>query len=76
MMVQRRSFDKMVRRIHGQKFDRVQGKYRKAGDAAARNAYAAERIKALTALGFAPADAPLIGNDGRAYGDYYEAVKG
>lgn len=69
MMVQRRSFDKMVRRIHGQKFGRVQGKHRKARDAA-------ERIKALTALGFAPADAPLIGNDGRAYVDYYEAVKG
>lgn len=76
MMVQRHSFNGMVRRIHGQEFDRVQGKYRKASDAAALKAYAAERIKALTALGFAPADAPLIGNDGRAYGDYYEVVKG
>ena len=36
---------------------------------------AAERIKALTAVGFTPADAPLIGNDGRAYGDYFERRK-
>ncbi len=36
---------------------------------------AGERIKVLTAFGFTPADAPLIGHDGRAYGDYFERRK-
>lgn len=36
---------------------------------------AEERIKALTAFGFTPADAPLIGHDGTAYGDYFERIK-
>lgn len=36
---------------------------------------AGERIKALTAFGFTPADAPLIGHDGSFYGDYYERRK-
>lgn len=33
---------------------------------------AEERIKALTAFGFTPAQTPLIGHDGQAYGDYFE----
>ena len=37
---------------------------------------AAARIRALTAFEFSPADTPLIGNDGKAYGDYYERRKG
>ncbi len=36
---------------------------------------AGARIKALTAFGFTPADAPLIGHDGTAYGDYFERMK-
>lgn len=36
---------------------------------------AGERIKALTAFGFTPADAPLIGHDGTEYGDYFERMK-
>lgn len=38
---------------------------------------AAERIKALTNLGFLPGNAPLIGHDGTEYGDYWvKAVDG
>ena len=33
------------------------------------------RISALTAFGFTPADAPLIGHDGTEYGDYFERMK-
>lgn len=36
---------------------------------------AGERIKALTAFGFIPADAPLIGHDGTEYGDYFVKQK-
>ncbi len=36
---------------------------------------AKERIKALTAFGFTPADAPLLGHDGTEYGDYFERMK-
>lgn len=36
---------------------------------------AEERIKALTASGFDPADEPLIGHDGTEYGDYFERMK-
>ena len=36
---------------------------------------AEERIRALTAFGFTPALAPLIGHDSRAYGDYFERRK-
>lgn len=36
---------------------------------------ARERIKALTAFGFTPADSPLIGHDGAEYGDYFERMK-
>ena len=36
---------------------------------------AGERIKALTAFGFTPAGAPLIGHDGSFYGNYYERRK-
>ena len=36
---------------------------------------AQNRIRALTAYGFTPADAPLIGHDGTAYGDYFERMK-
>lgn len=36
---------------------------------------AGERIKALTAFGFIPADAPLSGHDGTEYGDYFERMK-
>ena len=36
---------------------------------------AGERIKALAAFGFAPANAPLIGHDGTEYGDYFERMK-
>ncbi len=32
---------------------------------------AAERIKALTNMGFIPGDAPLVGHDGTEYGDYW-----
>ena len=36
---------------------------------------AEERIKALKAFGFTPADAPLIGHDGTEYGHYFERMK-
>lgn len=36
---------------------------------------AGERIKALTAFGFSPADMPLVGHDGTKYGDYFERMK-
>ena len=36
---------------------------------------AGERIKALAAFGFTPANAPLIGHDGTEYGDYFERMK-
>ena len=36
---------------------------------------AGERIKALTAFGFSPAGAPLIGHDGTEYGDYFERMR-
>lgn len=47
--VQWHSFDEMVRLIHEQEFDRVQGKYLKARDVAALKEYAAWRLKAKTA---------------------------
>ena len=36
---------------------------------------AGERIKALSAIGFTPANAPLIGHDGTEYGDDFERMK-
>ena len=39
-VVEWHTFDEMVRLIHEQEFDRVQGKYLKARDAAALKAYA------------------------------------
>lgn len=36
---------------------------------------AVERIPALAAFGFLPAEAPLVGDDGTEHGDYFELIK-